>query len=149
MAGITDSDEGAKALYRDGRLVPKSIILDPNLTFATPWSLWASTGVKAKSDAIEQLYCPSSHPVLEPVLQRAINWMADSLPRYRGEDPDLRLRCQFATWMSLFGTFSTNVTLGIGAGLRHQLAAMHDVAHDLAAAVLLPHRLAVQPRGGS
>jgi alcohol dehydrogenase class IV len=141
LIGIVDEKTGRKDLYADSTLAPDSIILDPALAGATPWPLWAATGVKLLSDAFEQLCSTRPHPVLEPLLLRSIEWMLEALPRTRERERHAVMKCQLATWMGMFGTLATDNTAGIGASLRHQLGAFVGAPHGALSGVLLPHVL--------
>ncbi|KAJ3516426.1 hypothetical protein NLJ89_g1125 [Agrocybe chaxingu] len=62
-AGYTN-DEGHKVAVSSQELAPAGIILDAELTLATPERLWLSTGIRSLDHTVEQLYRPLvSHPV--------------------------------------------------------------------------------------
>ena len=46
VAGMTDEKLNRKTGFRDLRMVPRSIFLDPELTIPTPGWLWASSGIE-------------------------------------------------------------------------------------------------------
>ncbi len=144
--GITNSNLRKKEIFRYDAISPQSILLDPVLTTATPQRLWASTGVKVMSDAIEQLYGRSSHPVVEALVLSAIGSFSTYLPLSEQADPELRLdarlRCQIASWMTLFAFHNAGTNVGLGGGLRHQLGGMARIPHGEATCVMLPHVLA-------
>jgi alcohol dehydrogenase class IV len=141
VAGIVDVERGAKDLYSDDRLAPRTVILDPALAAATPAGLWTSTGVKTMSDAIEQLYSKFSHPVVDAIAAQGIEQLASNLPKSVDGDPDARLGCYVGSWLSLFAVFSAGALPGVGASLRHQVGAVSDAPHGKITAVLLPHVL--------
>jgi alcohol dehydrogenase len=141
LIGIVNERTGRKDLFAESTLAPDSIILDPVLAGDTPWPLWAATGVKLLSDAIEQLCSSRLHPVLEPLLVRSIEWMLEALPRTRAREQQAVVRCQLAAWMGMFGTLATDSSAGIGASLRHQLGAFASAPHGATSGVLLPHVL--------
>lgn len=141
--GITNEALRKKEIFRYDAVSPQSILLDPQLTTATPDRLWAATGVKVMSDAIEQLYSKSSHPVVRSLCLAAIRGFATYLPLSYDADPAMRLNarlhCQIAAWQSLFGMHNTGTRVGIGAALRHQLGGMFRIPHGEATCVMLPH----------
>jgi alcohol dehydrogenase len=146
VIGITDTITHRKDLFSDDRLSPVTILLDPQLTSATPFRLWASSGVKTMSDAIEQIYSTRSHPLVETLCARAIEWFHRYLPITESPDPDIRrdarLRCQIASWMAIAGANNAGTVGGVGASLRHQLGPMYGIPHGEAMGVVLPHVLA-------
>jgi alcohol dehydrogenase class IV len=143
VIGITDVATRRKDLFSDDRLSPTTILLDPQLTNATPRRLWAASGVKTMSDAIEQIYSTKGHPMVEALCVRAIEWFHRYLPVADSTDPeirrDARLRCQIASWMAIAGANNAGTVGGIGASLRHQLGPMYGIPHGEAMGVVLPH----------
>ena len=146
--GITNETLRKKEIFRFDAVSPQSILLDPQLTMATPHRLWAATGVKVMSDAIEQLYSKSSHPVIDSLCLAAIRSFAINLPlsleRRAGCTSarlNARLHCQIASWQSLFGMHNAGTRVGIGGALRHQLGGMSRIPHGEATCVMLPHLL--------
>jgi alcohol dehydrogenase class IV len=143
--GITNALLRKKEIFRYDSLAPRSILLDPLLASATPARLWAATGIKVMSDAIEQLYSKASHPVIDPLCISAIRWFSRYLPRTAHPDAvtrtDARLRCQIASWKALFGMHNAGTRVGLGGALRHQLGGMFRIPHGEATCVMLPHVL--------
>jgi len=143
--GITNERLRKKELFRHDGVTPRSILLDPALTQATPDRLWSATGVKVMSDAIEQLYGKASHPIIDALCISAIRAFHESLPLCRHADGtvrlDARLRCQVASWKTLFGMTNAGTRVGIGGALRHQLGGMFRIPHGEATCVMLPHLL--------
>lgn len=143
--GITNEQLRKKELFRYDAVTPQSVLLDPQLTTATPHRLWAATGIKVMSDAIEQLYSLSSHPVIDSLCHAAIRAFSDYLPASLDSggmaNVDARLRCQIAAWETLFGMHNAGTRVGIGGALRHQLGGMFRIPHGEATCVMLPHLL--------
>jgi alcohol dehydrogenase class IV len=137
MIGITDPATDYRDPYRFDELAPTTVVLDPAVTAATPDRLWAGTGVKILSDAFEQYVAGAAGPALEPLLLRAVAWLSEWLPRSLEGDADARLRCQVASWLTMFGTFNAATRVGIGAALRHQLGMVHGLPHGEATCPVL------------
>jgi alcohol dehydrogenase class IV len=143
--GITSEAERRKYVYQADSLGAAAVLLDPDLTRATPDRLWCATGMKAMSDAIEQIYSRRPNVMVEALALRAVRWFYRYLPpSIAGPSPardQSRLRCLLAAWFVNSGMFQANTMVGVGAGLRHQLGAMFDIPHGEASCVLLPHVL--------
>jgi maleylacetate reductase len=137
MIGITDLATDYRDPYRFDELAPVTVLLDPALTQATPDRLWAGTGIKSLSDAFEQYVAGAAGPALEPMLLRSVAWLAEWLPASLRGDADARLRCQVASWLTMFGTFNAATRVGIGAALRHQLGMVHGIPHGEATCPVL------------
>ncbi|MPZ60567.1 MAG: iron-containing alcohol dehydrogenase [Propionibacteriales bacterium] len=136
-AAVTTAN-GQKCVRRDAVMAPSVVVIDPALTVATPRRLWASSGVKVISDAVEQLCSVHASPLVDVLATRAVADLAVDLPASLDGDLDARLRCQLAAWMCMYGMFGAGVLGGLAAGLRHQLAPRHDLPHGLVGSALLP-----------
>lgn len=139
-AGVTNEETGFKGGYGHPSLTPKVVILDPELTLATPRQLWASTGIKALDHAIERLYAPNRQPLTSALCREAIGLLMTHLPASVAETGDTiahRGYCQVAAWLSIFGM--NNVTVGLSHALGHQIGARCDVPHGITSCVTIPH----------
>jgi alcohol dehydrogenase len=137
MIAITDPVTDYRDPYRFDELAPATVLLDPRASATTPDRLWAGTAIKSLSDAFEQYVSGTAGPALEPLLLRSVSWFACWLvPSLQG-DLDARLRCQVASWLTMFGTFNAASRVGIGAALRHQLGMVHGIPHGEATCPVL------------
>jgi len=138
-AGITDPVDGVKQLYRDTKLAPRWVVLDPELARATPAALWAGTGMKALADTVEVLCSRRATPLSDAVAAAALAMLVSELAPATADPDDLaaRGRCQFAVGMAL--PQLAMVGVGLVAGLRHQLGGGLGVAHGEASTIVLPH----------
>jgi maleylacetate reductase len=138
-AGITDPATGVKRGYVDAMLAPRWVVLDPELTRATPAALWAATGMKAFADTIETLCSRRATPLSDAVATAAMAILAEHLAPSTADPEDFvaRGRCQFAVAMTL--PHLVGVGVGLVAALRHQLGGGLGVAHGVASTIVLPH----------
>ncbi|MGE0823048.1 MAG: iron-containing alcohol dehydrogenase [Candidatus Binatia bacterium] len=139
FAGITDEKTRVKSVRSDPRMMPKIVVLDPELTLATPMQLWASTGIKALDHAIEALWSVKPHPVTDTLAMEAIRKLHISLPLSVKEPKNVAAReeCQVAAWMSIFGLANVGVRLSHIFG--HQIGARWDVPHGVTSCITIPH----------
>ena len=139
FAGITDEETRVKGLRSDPRICPRTVVLDPQVTLATPRQLWAATGVKAMDHAIEALWSVNPQPVSDALAMEAIRKLCRYLPASIAEPDDLEARgeCQVAAWMSIFGM--ANVGVRLSHVLGHQIGARWDVPHGVTSCITLPH----------
>jgi len=140
VAGITDDGSRVKHAVADPRLAPRAVVLDPELTVATPSWLWAASGMRAVDHAVETLYSSYQHPVSGSQAAAALAMLAahlvPSLDETRLED---RLRCQTAAWMSVQGLAYAG--LGLSHALGHQIGPRWNVAHGVTSCIMLPHAM--------
>lgn len=117
---------------------PDDVVLDPRVTGSVPRTTWIESGVKCVSDACEQLLSTQAMPLTDMLCTASIRLFRENL----GASPEhleARLRCQIATWYTLFGILAAGVGGGYAAGFRHHLAPMTGLSHGgVAAALLVP-----------
>jgi alcohol dehydrogenase class IV len=131
--GATDVERGVKDAYRDPGLTPRTVILDPELTVATPAGLWGTTGVKALDHAVETVCSATPVPFATALACGAIEILGAELVR---SNAAARGRCQIAAWMSIFSLSS--VAAGLSHALGHQLGAHCGIPHGVTSCIVLP-----------
>ena len=150
-SGMTGDEPGVKTYVVDPRMAPFAIVLDPEVTLATPRDLWLSTGVKAIDHACEAMWGPRAHPFTDTLAAQAIRILRVALPATTADPTDLdaRLDAQLAGWMSMAGV--VNVRVHLSHTLGHQIGARWDVPHGITSGITLPpimrYVAAEQPEG--
>lgn len=137
-AGITDTESKHKKVYRSPNLIPKVIILDPEMTLSTPRELWLSTGLKVMSDCFEEICSARHQPFVDALALHAIRLIHRYLPASASKQMDMNARglLQHAAWLSLFGLAASG--LGIVAALRHQIGSICDIPHGIVSTIVFP-----------
>lgn len=136
-AGMTDKKTRVKGVHFDPRIVPKVVVLDPEVTVHTPTWLWASTGIKALDHALEALWSLNPQPVTDTLALEAIRRLHRYLPpSVDSKNIEARGQCQIAAWMSIFGLMNVGVRLSHIFG--HQIGARWDVPHGVTSCIALP-----------
>ena len=137
IAGMTDEKLNRKTGFRDLRMVPRLIFLDPELTIPTPAWLWASSGIRSLDHAVEAVYSPNHQPYVDTLALEAIRLFFQNL-KVSTEDPanlKSRLNCQIAAWMSFAGVVS------VGTGLSHSIGrvigATWNIPHGITSCLTL------------
>ena len=119
---------------------PEVILYDPELTRPTPAGLWLTTGLKALDHAIEGVWWPNCHPLLETLRLGAIADLRENLAA--STDPEAleaRLACMHAAWKSIWGLLSAkDVGFRLSHPLGHQIGARWDVPHGVTSCIVLP-----------
>jgi alcohol dehydrogenase class IV len=136
-AGMTDEKLKRKTGFRDVRMVPRIIFLDPELTLPTPGWLWASTGIRGLDHAVEAVYSSKHQPFVDSLALAAIRILFGNLKRSIQDPIDLksRLACQVAAWMSDAGALS------VGTGMSHSIGrvmgATWNIPHGITSCLTL------------
>jgi alcohol dehydrogenase class IV len=150
-SGMTGDEPGVKTYVVDPRMAPFAIVLDPEVTLATPSELWLSTGIKAIDHACEAMWGPRAHPVTDTLATGAIRTLRVALPATAASPGDLAPRedAQLAGWMSMAGV--VNVRVHLSHTLGHQIGARWEVPHGITSGITLPpvmrHLAAENPDG--
>jgi alcohol dehydrogenase len=140
VAGITDDQSRVKHAVTDPRLAPRVVLLDPELSVATPGWLWAASGMRAIDHAVETLYSTFQHPVSSSQAASALRLLATHLvPSLDVTRLDDRLHCQTGAWMSVQGIAYAG--LGLSHALGHQIGPRWNVAHGVTSCITLPHAM--------
>ena len=136
---VIDDEAGHKIRARHARLYADLIVLDPVMTEGTPDWLWLSTGVKALDHCIERLYTTGNQPAVDAPVLAAAETIFTNLPKSRqsNNDPEARLQCLVAAWMSMMG--APNFATGLSHAIGHILGVKYSVGHGYTSCVTQPY----------
>jgi alcohol dehydrogenase class IV len=137
-AGITEAATGQKRSVFDRRAAPRVVILDPEITVATPQRLWLASGIRAVDHAVETVLSPVQDELCTYLALEALRRLRLALPQCQREPADLsaRHRAQVAAWWAALGLAS--VPMGPSHSLGRLLGAPFGVPHGITSCVLLP-----------
>lgn len=138
-----------KIIFHPG-MMPRVVILDPELTINLPAHITAATGMDALSHALEAYCAPGFHPMADGVAVEAIRIIAENLPRAVRDGADLEARGHMLVAATM-GATAFQKGLGGMHALAHPIGALFDTHHGLTNAVLMPYVLAfnravIEPR---
>ncbi len=141
VAGFTDEATKSKTGFGDARATPRVVILDPEMTLATPLWLWLASGIRALDHAVETLYSPGYHPANNVLALQAVRGLFEYLPRSKAEPENVEVRhqCQLAAWLSYFGPASVGAHLGLSHTIGKRIGATYDVPHGVTSCIVLAH----------
>ena len=136
---VLDDQAGHKIRVRHPRLYADLIILDPLMTEGTPDWLWLSSGVKALDHCIERLYGQGNQPAIDAPVLAAAEMLFTYLPKSRESDgdPQARLQCLVAAWMSMMG--APNFGTGLSHAIGHIIGVRYSVGHGYTSCVTQPY----------
>src|SRR5579864_4172289 len=141
--GVTDETTRVKSGVYDPRVLPRTVINDPELTLATPDWLWFTTGMRALDHAIECAYAIRHQPISDALAAKSISLLLKHLPASIRTEGEERLahrgQCQVAAWFSIYGAMNTR--FGLSHLLGHQIGPRWDVPHGVTSCITLPHAM--------
>jgi maleylacetate reductase len=138
--GITEN--GLKKTGRDARVVPKTVLYDPELTMGLPVKMSIVSGLNAIAHAAEGLYAQDGNPVMSLMAEEGIRSLANGLKGVNANAKDKRARseCLYGAW--LCGMVLGNVGMALHHKLCHTLGGTFNLPHAETHAIVLPHALA-------
>jgi alcohol dehydrogenase class IV len=127
VLGITEG--GLKRTRRDQRMLPRTVIYDPELTLGLPPGISGTSGMNAIAHCVEALYAANANPITSLMAEEGIRALGASLKLVVRAPADLEARFQ-----ALYGAWLGGAALGaVGMGLHHKLC------HVLGGSFDLPH----------
>ncbi|MBI3373649.1 MAG: maleylacetate reductase [Betaproteobacteria bacterium] len=120
---------GMKRTGRDARVLPKTVIYDPELLLGLPAANSAASGMNAMAHCVEALYAHDGNPITSMLAEEGIRALAKSLPEVVRNPDNLEARGD-----SLYGAWLAGVSLA-SAGM----ALHHKLCHTLGGSFGLPH----------
>ncbi len=138
--GITEA--GLKKTGRDIRVLPRTVLYDPELTLSLPVSLSVTSGINAIAHAAEGLYAVDSNPIMSLMAEEGITALGRALPAIvkNARDMDARSDALYGAW--LCGTVLGHVGMALHHKLCHTLGGSFNLPHAETHTIVLPHALA-------
>ena len=138
--GLTEG--GVKKTGRDPRVLPRTVIYDPELTLTLPLGLTVTSALNAIAHAAEGLYAHDGNPITGLMAEEGIRACAAALPRLAADARDLDARgdALYGAW--LCGSVLGAVAMGLHHKLCHTLGGSFGLPHAEVHTVILPHALA-------
>jgi maleylacetate reductase len=131
------SEGTRKTTGRDVKVLPRTIVYDPDLTLDLPPAVSAASGMNAIAHCVESFWADGRTPVTLALASEATRRFAKNLPAVvaDGRDREARGECLVAAWLS-------GCVLSVSNGLQHKLAHVLGglgLPHAQAHAIILPH----------
>ncbi|CAN5692518.1 maleylacetate reductase [soil metagenome] len=138
--GLTEG--GVKKTGKDLRVLPRTVIYDPELSRTLPVGLSVTSGINAIAHAAEGLYAQDSNPVMDLMAGEGIAALARALPSIRKDalDIDARADALYGAW--LCGSVLGSVGMALHHKLCHTLGGSFNLPHAEVHTVVLPHAIA-------
>ncbi|GAP60616.1 maleylacetate reductase [Arthrobacter sp. Hiyo1] len=121
--------DGVKKTGRDPRVLPTSVIYDPELTLSLPVGLSVTSGFNAIAHAVEALYAPDGSPIISLMAEEGVRALITALPNIVNDPQNIAHRGD-----ALYGAWLCGATLGATTMSLH-----HKLCHTLGGTFNLPH----------
>ena len=133
------TEDGVKRTGRSLRVLPSTVIYDPELTVGLPRDVTVNSAFNALAHCVEALWLPDTSPITTEASISAIRTIVESLDDVAAQLDDVAARGRL-----LYGAHRAGAVLATaGTGLLHQtahaLGGMFDLDHGSMYAVLTPH----------
>lgn len=137
IQGITA--EGVKKTVRDVRMLPRTVIYDPNLLVSLPARIAGPSGMNAIAHCVEALYTQEANPITSLMAEEGIRALAQSLPKVVREPQNLDARAEalYGAWLA--GSCLAVVGMALHHKLCHTLGGSFNLDHAQTHTVVLPH----------
>lgn len=145
--GLTDA--GLKRTGTDAKVLPRTVIYDPELTYTLPVAVSVTSGINALAHAAEGLYAHDRNPISDLMAREGIRAVAAALPVLASKRDTAALH--EARAQALYGAWLCGAVLGsVGVALHHKLChtlgGSFNLPHAETHAIVLPHALAYNAR---
>jgi alcohol dehydrogenase class IV len=138
--GITE--DSVKRTGRDRKVLPRTVIYDPELTLSLPPGVAGPSGMNAMAHSVEGLYALDASPITSLMAVESIRALARSLPVVVREPDNLGARTDalYGAWLA--GIVLGNTAMGLHHKLCHTLGGTFNLPHADVHTVILPHAIA-------
>lgn len=137
---LTNEETHTKKVIFHPKMLPVTVIADPELSVGMPPFITAGTGMDALAHCLEAWCAPGYHPMAEGIAAEGVRLVLENLPRAYADGTDIEAR---AHMMSAAAMGATAFQKGLGAihSLSHPIGALYDTHHGMTNAVFMPHVL--------
>ncbi|MGE0256999.1 MAG: maleylacetate reductase [Alphaproteobacteria bacterium] len=138
--GLTEG--GAKRTGRDPKVLPRTVIYDPELTRGLPAPVAGPSGINAIAHCVEALYAENANPITSLMAEEGIRALAAALPRVVAgkDDGEARSDALYGAWLA--GTALGAVGMALHHKLCHTLGGSFGLPHAETHTIVLPHAAA-------
>ncbi len=137
-AVISVDDPPCKKSLRSENMIPKIVLIDPELSVTVPQSVTAASGMDAITQLIESYISSRATPLTQSLCIEGLKHALPNMKRAYVDGTDQAARTAMAYAAFLSGVALANSGLGMAHGIAAALGAYCDVPHGLACATLLP-----------
>jgi alcohol dehydrogenase len=134
---ITNSKTHVKKIIFHPKVLPTTVICDPELTVGMPRMITAGTGMDAFAHCLEAYSSPFYHPMSQGIALEGLRLVNTYLPRAYADGGDLEARAHMMSAAAM-GAVAFQKGLGAIHALSHPVGAVFNTHHGTTNAVVMP-----------
>lgn len=136
-AGVLINEETqSKKIIFHPKLMPATVVCDPELTVGMPKIITAGTGMDAFAHCLEAYCSPHYHPMSQGIALEGMRLVKNNLLRVYKDGNDLEARAQMMS-AALMGATAFQKGLGAIHALSHPIGAIYHTHHGTTNAVVM------------
>ncbi|MGO1162804.1 iron-containing alcohol dehydrogenase [Brucella pseudogrignonensis] len=137
---LTNESTHTKKVIFHPKMLPVTVIADPELSTGMPPFITVGTGMDALAHCLEAYCAPGFHPMADGIAIEGIRLVFENLPKAYANGNDIEAR---ANLMAAASMGATAFQKGLGAihSLSHPIGALYDTHHGMTNAVFMPYVL--------
>jgi len=139
---ITDETTHTKKVIFHPLMMPKVVIIDPELTVGMPRFITVGTGFDALAHCLEAYCGPGYHPLADGIAVEGVRLALENLPKVVANPNDIEARGHLMSAAAM-GATAFQKALGAIHALSHPVGALYDTHHGMTNAVFMPYVLQV------
>ncbi len=137
---ITNEATHTKKVIFHPKILPVTVIADPELTVGMPPVITAGTGMDALAHCLEAYCAPYYHPMAAGIAAEGTRLALENLPKAFANGSDIEARANMMAAAAM-GAVAFQKGLGAIHSLSHPIGALYDSHHGMTNAVFMPYVL--------
>jgi len=146
---IGQTENGLKTTQRTLKVLPETVIYDPELTLTLPAFISGPSGLNAIAHSVEALYAEQANPIISMMAEDSIRALGKALPRIAEAPDDIEARGEalYGSWLA--GACLGSVGMAIHHKICHTLGGTFDLSHADIHALMIPYSAAYNREAAS
>ncbi|MGW6426558.1 maleylacetate reductase [Nocardia sp. NPDC055053] len=136
------TERGRKTTGTERRVLPRTVIYDPELTLTLPVDLSVASGLNAMAHCVEAFWAPRRSPISSAVAEDGIRHLVTGLTTIGAAPTGLASRGELLLGAYLAGSAFAVAGSGLHHKICHVLGGAFDLPHAQTHAIVLPYVLA-------
>lgn len=139
---LGQTEKGLKTTLRSSKILPETVIYDPELTLTLPSFITGPSGMNAIAHAVEALYAENTNPIISMMAEASIKALATALPVLMSNGSDLAAResATYGAWLA--GVCLGSVGMAIHHKICHTLGGRFNLNHADIHCLMIPYSTA-------